>query len=214
MFTSFAAREPLLTHNAVLNGPWANRQALTMSLRALVWLALAASSIGSAHARWVQQRATNPVTGESIVSTTAKSEPNMQLGSARAVLSIRQRTYDGESALEVWIGVPGLAVQCFDRCQINWKVDTAPFRGVSGIVSDDGATDGAFLGGEQYIVDDLLASKRLLVEIPIYRRGRHVFAFDVSNFVMPTPPAQPTSNASPSSPGAERRPTEGEMKPR
>lgn len=139
----------------------------------------------SAHAQWRVTKSKNRVTERETAVATVRSKP---VGGLVAILGVQVHSDQDGDPPAVWLEVPGQIVRCHGNCEVAWRVDSAPHRGIHAVLVGDGSRSSVFLGGEWYVLEDLRDSRRLLVEVPIYRRGEVVFEFNVSNFKLPDVP--------------------------
>ncbi|WP_377153311.1 hypothetical protein ACFJIX_17915 [Roseateles sp. UC29_93] len=142
-------------------------------------------STAQVHAAWRYQAWEDPIDGSRMrragVESTVAADP------ATLVL---QRAEGGETT--VMITIRRGQFWCPQRCDVKMRFDDKlPPLTVSARPAEDGSSDVLFLGGERFVLEELLAAKRVRVELPLFRAGLRIYTFEVKGlrWELPAPSA-------------------------
>lgn len=129
------------------------------------------------HAGWSYRDWEDPVSGDKMKQAIARSEVVPE----RMVASLILRRSEVEDTTVMVVLSRG-QFWCPDRCEVKLRFDDRlPPLAVLAGRANDGSTDVLFLAGERFILEELLVSKRVRIEVPLFRAGRQVYTFSVTN---------------------------------
>lgn len=165
-----------------------------------VLLAIASSQ---ATAGWTYRQWEDQTDGSKMRSASATSARDRTGTTATLVL-----TMSDVSDTTVMMKISSGQFWCPKRCDIKVRFDDRlPPMTISARPADGGAYDVIFLGGERFVLEELLASKRIRVELPLFRDGVRAYEIDVKRLEWSPPAADlaPVQSSQPEGWGAENR---------
>jgi hypothetical protein len=155
-----------------------------MRIRALVAgiVLLAMTVCQTARADWAYQESRSPMDGEVTNRACTTSDMRLDLkfpyaGGAASLCLVKR----GQKATNVYVVLTKGQLLChsFSPCTVRVKFDDRPPFSMTGVGTNDGRTNAAFLEPEKQFITALRRSKKVLIELTIYDNGVRVIDFDI-----------------------------------